>query len=465
MILPACKRLQGLLGFPFAIVLLFSGWGGSRAIANPPNPITPSKSPPLSTLLLNPKRLQQALDQNNIVGAIRQVELGWKTQYEEYYRGKLTSQLVEVADMTRALERLHRATGQKTALVYAIPTPQHLELVVVFPGTRPIHKRVAAANRDAIGQQARSFRLGIIDPNSPPQDYLKPSQQLYAWVMAPIEAELQAQGIDTLIFCLGTRLRSLPLAALHDGKQFLVEKYNLAIIPAFNLLDSRPSQLKNAQVLAMGASEFRNLPPLPAVPIELATITEQLWQGKALLNQDFTPEKLKAERDAQAFSIVHLATHAEFSPGSIQDSYIQFWNSRVSPDQFRELELRVPDVQLLVLSACRTALDPQAELGFAGSAVMSGSKATLASLWAVSDAGTLVLMTEFYRQLRSAPIKAAALRQAQIAMLNQQVNLTNHPVMQARGTTTLPPTLTQQRNVALSHPYYWAGFTLVGNPW
>lgn len=461
---PACKLLQGLFKSSFAIALLLMGLGVTKAIARPLNQSSPRQSLPLSTLLLNPQQIQQALDQDNIVGAIRQVELGWKTQYEEYYQGKLTSQLVEVADMTRALERLHRVTGQKTALVYAIPTPNHLELVVVFPGTRPIHKRVTTANREALGQLARSFRLGILDPNSPPQDYLKPSQQLYEWMIAPIESELQAQGIDTLIFCLGGRLRSLPLAALHDGQQFLVEKYNLAMIPAFNLLDSRPSQLQNAKVLAMGASEFRNLPPLPAVPIELATIAEQLWQGKALLNQDFTPERLKAEREAQSFSIVHLATHAEFSPGSIQDSYIQFWNSRVSPDQFRELELRVPEVQLLVLSACRTALDPQAELGFAGSAVMSGSKATLASLWAVSDAGTLVLMTEFYRQLRSAPIKAAALRQAQIAMLNQQVTLANNPAMQTRG-TELPPTLASQRHAALSHPYYWAGFTLVGNPW
>lgn len=462
---PAFKQLQELFKSSLVISMLWFGLGATSTIANPPHQSAPRQSPTLSALLLNPQRLQQALDQQNIVGAIRQVELGWKTQYEEYYQGKLTSQLVEVADMARALERLHRVTGQKTALVYAIPTPKALELVVVFPGTRPMHKRVTAANREALGQLARSFRLGIIDPNSPSQAYLKPGQQLYDWIMTPIEAELQAQGIDTLIFCLGTRLRSLPLAALHDGKQFLVEKYNLAIIPAFNLLDSSPSQLQNAQVLAMGASEFRSLPPLPAVPIELATITKQLWQGKALLNQDFTPQRLKAERHAQPFSIVHLATHAEFSPGSIQDSYIQFWNSRVSPDQFRDLELRVPAVQLLVLSACRTALDPQAELGFAGSAVMSGSKATLASLWAVSDAGTLVLMTEFYRQLRSAPIKAAALRQAQLTMLHQQVSLATNPAIQPQRTAELPPTLASQRHAVLSHPYYWAGFTLVGNPW
>ena len=66
----------------------------------------------------------------------------------------------------------------------------------------------------------------------------------------------------------------------------------------------------------------------------------------------------------------------------------------------REMEWDTPRVELLVLSACRTALgDEQAELGFGGLAVASGVKSALASLWYVSDQGTLGLMTEFYSQL------------------------------------------------------------------
>ncbi|WP_254722053.1 CHAT domain-containing protein [Kovacikia minuta] len=214
----------------------------------------------------------------------------------------------------------------------------------------------------------------------------------------------------------------------------------------------------------MGASQFEELSPLPAVPLELNTIAESLWSGKVLLNQNFTLANLQAYRAKSPYGIVHLATHADFAPGSISDSYIQFWNERLSLNRLRDLGLRSPPVQLLVLSACRTAVgNPQAELGFAGLAVMSGSKAAIASLWQVSDVGTLVLMTEFYRQLKTA-IKPEALRRSQIALLRKQVSLTNSPALKQHP-EPLPPELKEGQEPDLSHPYYWAAFTLVGNAW
>ncbi len=147
------------------------------------------------------------------------------------------------------------------------------------------------------------------------------------------------------------------------------------MIPAFNLLDPRSTELRGAKVLAMGASKFEEQSPLPAVPLELETIAKTLWQGEVLLNQNFTLANLQTHRARFPYSIVHLATHADFAPGSISNSYIQFWDKRLSLNRVRDLGLRSPPVQLLVLSACRTAVgNPQAELGFAGLAVMSGSK-------------------------------------------------------------------------------------------
>lgn len=71
---------------------------------------------------------------------------------------------------------------------------------------------------------------------------------------------------------------------------------------------------------------------------------------------------------------------------------------------------RNPQVELLVLSACRTALgDREAELGFGGLAVKSGAKSALGSLWYVDDGGTLGLISEFYGQLRGVTIKTEAL--------------------------------------------------------
>ncbi|NJP10356.1 MAG: CHAT domain-containing protein [Leptolyngbyaceae cyanobacterium RU_5_1] len=426
---------------------------------------TPKFAPPRASRL-NVETLVQALDQNDVSGAIRQVELGWKYQFEQYYQGKFTIQYLDPEQMARSLNQLHRLTGKKTALIYAIPTPKQLELILVTPGTKPIHQRITAASRDELLAVAKTFRTGVVNPASKPSDYLPAAKQLHEWMITPLEPTLKAQRVDTLILCVGTGLRSLPMAALHDGQKFLVEKYSLGIIPAFNLVDRHPSVLQGTQVLAMGASEFQEQPPLPAVPVELAAITRTLWRGRSLLNQDFTIANLKAQRAATPYGIVHLATHAEFLPGSANESYIQFWNQQLRPTQFRDLGLRVPVVQLLVLSACRTALgNPEAELGFAGLAVQSGSKAAIASLWSVSDTGTLVLMTELYRHLKTAPIKAEALRQAQIALLTKQVNLNNNLALRTGSAGSLPPEVANFEGTHLAHPYYWAAFTLIGNPW
>lgn len=413
---------------------------------------------------LDVEKLKQLLDRNDIEGAIQMIELGWKHQYEDYYQGQLTTQFLNTEAISQRLATLVRLKGKRSALIYVVPTPNHLELIFIPPGAHPIHRRVFAAKRDPLMAIVKAFRDGVSDPVSQRSTYLPPAQQLYQVIISPLEQELKARQIDTLVFCLGGGLRTLPLAALHDGNQFLVEKYNLAIIPAFNLLDYRPASLQGARVLAMGASQFAEKPPLPSVPLELTTIATNLWSGDVLLNHDFTLANLRAYRSKQLYRIVHLATHADFTVGPIRESYIQFSDQQLSPDRFQELNLRYPEVQLLVLSACRTAVgNSQAELGFAGLAIMSGSKAAIATLWPVSDVGTLVLMTEFYRQLRTFN-KTEALRQAQIALLSQQIRLRNSIVLRNR-TGSLPPELKTSQNADISHPFYWAAFTVIGNAW
>ncbi|NEQ39067.1 MAG: CHAT domain-containing protein [Okeania sp. SIO3I5] len=104
----------------------------------------------------------------------------------------------------------------------------------------------------------------------------------------PIESELEKQKIDTILFCLRPGLHSLPLSSLHDGEKFLIEKYSVTLIPAFNMIKTDYNQRKNLQVLGMGASEFIGHQSLPAVPTELKQITQKSWQGKSFINQDFT---------------------------------------------------------------------------------------------------------------------------------------------------------------------------------
>jgi CHAT domain-containing protein len=442
------------------IALLVIGLMFTAAHSTPA--VDPAVNLPVSPLSV--EQLQATLDRNDVAGAIRLVESGWSYQFEQYYGGKLTSQILDADAIRKRLETISQATGRRSALLYIIPTDDHLELMLVPPGARPIHRRIAAVNRPTLLQFVQSFRNGVMDPKTKRSDYLESAQRLYRVLISPVEIDLRNRRINTLIFCLGGGLRSVPLAALHDGKRFLVEKYNLAVIPAFNLLDPRPTKLQGANVLAMGASTFEEQSPLPAVPLELTTIAQSLWQGKILLNQNFTLANLQADRAQSPFEIVHLATHADFSPGSIADSFIQFWQERLSLNRVRDLSLRSPPIQLLVLSACRTAVgNPQAELGFAGLAVMSGSKAAIASLWHVSDLGTLVLMTEFYRQLKTT-LKPDALRRTQIALLRKQVSLKNSPALGSRA-RSLPPELKKRQEPDLSHPYYWAAFTLIGSAW
>lgn len=414
---------------------------------------------------LDGRKLQKSLDSHNFVDVIRQVELGWQYQYEAYYQGKLKSEYLELPEIQQQLAKTNRSTKSNSALLYAVPRPDGLHLILVSATGSPFHQVVRSANAQTLPQAIANFRRNIVNPQTNPAEYLPPAQQLDRWLIQPIAAELKARKIDTILFCLGTGLRGLPLAAIHDGRQFLVERYNLTIIPAFNLLERKSTSLKGLQVLAMGADQFTDLANLPAVPVELATITQPgFWRGQVFLNEAFTFKQFQQARSQTPYGIVHLATHADISAKSVKDSYIQFWDRRLQLDRVRDLRLDRPAVQLLVLSACRTALGtPNAELGFAGLAVQSGAKSVLASLWAVDDIGTVVLMSDFYQQLKIAPLRSNALRNTQMAMLQGDLTLSNSSIRRVRG--DLPSEFQPFLSLDLSHPYYWAAFTTIGNPW
>lgn len=408
-----------------------------------------------------------ALDQEKVSEAVPLIEQNWEREFEKYFQTNFSNQSTSVEKIAGILGNIGTQTGKKPALVYMVPRAEQLEIVLITPDGRAIHKRVKEANRDALLKQVRELTVAITNPIHRNTDqYLSPAQQLYQWTIAPLDEDLKAQNIETLLLCVGTGLRSAPFAAFHDGKQFLVEKYSFSRIPAFTLTNTVYADLRNSQVLAMGASEFPDQNPLPAVPIELSTIEKNLWQGKFFLNQDFTLANLESQQASQAYRIVHLATHAFFQAGEPSNSYIQFWNNKLTLDKMKQLRWDNPPVELLVLSACKTAIgDPQAELGFAGLAVQANVKSAVASLWNVSDEGTLALMTEFYRDLKTAPIKAEALREAQIAMLKGQVRIEKGQLHTSEGNIPLPPSLIEVENTDLSNPYYWAAFTVVGSPW
>ncbi|MDX2212895.1 MAG: CHAT domain-containing protein [Oculatellaceae cyanobacterium bins.114] len=405
---------------------------------------------------------------DSVRSRITEIEQTWRNEYNTYFNTSFTSPALTADAINATLARLSRQTGQKLALIYAFPQPDALELVLVIPGQAPVQKRLTDVPLETLRPVINGFRTRVASPVRT-RLYLEPGRQLYQWLISPLEADLQAQGVDTLVFCVGENLRSLPFAALHDGQQFLIEKYSVGLIPAFNLTNLNYNRLRQLRVLAMGASEFQNLENLPAVPLELSAITQNLWRGRVFLNQQFTLANLRRQLTSQAFGIVHLATHAEFRPGEPDNSYIQLWQGdRLNLDQLRRLDWRDLPVELLVLSACQTALgDEEAELGFAGLSFQSGVKSSLASLWRVSDTGTLALMREFYWQLANPEVatKAEALRRTQIAMLKGQIYIENNQLHSSGEVLLLPDELSQSGRFTFAEPYFWGAFTLVGSPW
>ncbi|AFZ24155.1 filamentous hemagglutinin family N-terminal domain protein [Cylindrospermum stagnale PCC 7417] len=413
------------------------------------------------------------------------IEQKFTNQFQQYLGITAKTEMTTVSQASDILQKIENATGVKPALIYINFVPEtlagsndlsknqpipitspsdRLELLVITAKGKPIRK-VLKVTRSQILAVAQTFKNRVTDPVLR-QDYKDSAKQLYEWLITPIETELQERKINNLAFLMDTGLRSLPIAALYDGKQYLVERYSVGLMPSLSLSDTNYVDIKKAEVLGMGASKFANQNPLPAVPIELKTITPRLWQGKSFLNEGFTLKNLQAQRQQTPFGIIHLATHGEFKPGAPSNSYIQLWDTQLRMDRIRELGWNNPPVQLVVLSACRSALgDENAELGFAGFAIQSGAKSALASLWYVSDEGTLGLMSEFYEQLKTAPIKAEALRQTQVAMLKGQVQLADGKLNTSRGDVTLPPVLKELGDKNLQHPYFWSAFTLIGNPW
>ena len=418
------------------------------------------------------------------------------TQFIDSSGLQLYGSVPSIEAISRRLSQLAEQTGKRSAFINISLQSNQLESFAVLPDrtlagrsnpkvassdlnvidARPkntiVRKTVKDTSRKDLMEIATQFREGISDLGRANETaYLSSAQELYRVLIEPLEAELEANDIDILVFSLDSGLRLLPVAALHDGEQFLVEKYAMGIVPSFGLTDTRYVNLNQSSILAMGASKFEEQPSLPTMPIELKTILRSPRHGESYLNEQFTIDNFIAQNSRETpFSIVHLGTHAEFKAGDLNNSYIQFYNEKLKMPQLQELSDRLgwntdaTPVELLVLSACETALgDEEAELGFAGLAVQAGAKSALASLWYVSDLGTLALMGEFYDQLGDSLVKAEALRQTQLQMIQGKVKIDNRQVELSNGERLDLPKDFPAGTLSLSHPYYWSAFTLIGN--
>lgn len=341
-----------------------------------------------------------------------------------------------VESQAKAVE-LEKTLDDATAVVYPVLLPDRTELLVSYRSG--IRQYVVDTPEAEVTDQVRKLRVKLEKRRT--RDYLPYANRLYRILISPLEIDLQQHDIKTLVFIPGQSLRTIPIAVLHDGNQFLIDKYAVATTPGLTLTDSRPLKRANMKVLLSGISEpVQGYPPLDYVEGELEQIRD-LFGAKMLLNKGFVKNSVTSELQAANYNVAHFASHAEFA-GDVSHSFILTFDDRLSVNQLGRYvsigQYKNKPIELLTLSACNTAAgDDRAALGLAGVAVQAGARSALASLWAINDKASAMLVTEFYRQLQDDQVtKAQALQRAQQKLMH---------------------------NVRYRHPGFWSPFLLIGN--
>ena len=334
------------------------------------------------------------------------------------------------------------------AILYPVILPNQLVVVLRLPESEKLQFHTSPIAQTEVEQTLDELRQEL------GRRYVSPegealSQQLYDWLVRPFTSALEESKIETLVFVLDGALRNVPMAALHDGQQYLIEQYAIALTPGLQLFAPKPLTKIRLKALTFGLSELRNnfpphqeFAPLKNVETELQVIQSQI-PSQVFLNQEFTRTALQEQISAEFFSVVHLATHGQFSSDP-QQTFILAWDGQIDVNTLssileRRTETSPAAIELLILSACQTAIgDNYATLGLAGIAVRSGVRSTIASLWNIDDQATVELISRFYQELANpgAPItRAEALRRAQIELLQS----------------------------GYQAPFFWSPYVLVGN--
>ena len=297
-----------------------------------------------------------------------------------------------------------------------------------------------------------------------------PVRQLHGALIAPIEADLRARGITSILMATDRGLQAVPFASLHDGATYFGDRYAFSITPSLRYTCLKPPKPEFGRLLAAGASTFQGLASLTLVTQEIDGLVAQR-PADAFLNQRFTPQVLLEQSADARYDRVHVATHAEFLPGGPQQARIYTGTGEVSLPEFARMrDMREGEpLELFSLSACRTAVgDRESELGFAGLALQAGSRSAMGTLWYVDDVATSAVFLQFYRYLDAGYPKADALQATRQDLIAGQIRLAGDSVLAGDGyplLQKLTPAERQRIRDGLSHPFFWAGITLLGTPW
>jgi len=378
-----------------------------------------------SATLTDQKQVTQHLvDARNAVEGLKGAEL------QDYFQDDCVTAL---RARTSGIDRL----ASNTVALYPIILENRLELLLSMPDG--IRRFTSPVTSEALTREVRSFRL-LLEKRTTHQ-YLPHAQKLYDWLVRPVAAELEKAGIDTLVIVPDGALRTIPLGALHDGKQFLVQRYAVATTPGLTLTDPQPIKRERANLLIHGLTEaVQGFAPLPFVADEVQSV-QKLYGGRVRQDRQFTVPTMERDLGDTPYQIVHIASHGQFS-SDVNKTFLLTYDGKLGMNKLEQIlglsKFRTDAVELLTLSACETAAgDDRAALGLAGVAIKAGARSALATLWTVNDPASAALVSVFYRELQDPALsKAKALQQAQLELL---------------------------KDPRYRHPSYWSAFLLIGN--
>ncbi|MBD2299697.1 CHAT domain-containing protein [Nostoc sp. FACHB-190] len=392
----------------------------------------------LVNLLLLNQEASELNANNNLKQARNTIESLQLAEIENFLQEPCLKPRIEI-------DQIIEKSDTKAAVIYPIILENKLAIILKFPQQQELRYYATSISKENVETTLNNLQKYL--PNVTKAFQVKIlSQQVYDWLIRPLEADLKSNSIETLVFVLDGNLRSIPMSVLYDKEQqkYLIEKYAIAIAPTLQLFEAKPLRNSSMKVLAAGVSEKRSIAgqefsPLTNVKKELENIQTKIPQSESLLNNKFTRINIENKLRSSDFSVVHLATHSQFSSNPDQ-TFILTWDKLLKIEDL--VDLLQPSsfngsnsIELLVLSSCETATgDRQATLGLAGITVKIGAESTLASLWSIDDFSTSEIMNYFYQELKKGTSRAKALQQAQLALLKKE-----------------------------NRPYFWSGFVLVGN--
>ena len=252
-------------------------------------------------------------------------------------------------------------------------------------------------------------------------------QRLYDWLIRPVQDRL-GERETPLVIILDTEIAGVPFVSLWDAQRgrYLVHDHPLR--HASSLDDAaRPAPAPDPAGLrallvanpTFNPAEHPTLDPLGGADAEVRSLRALYRNPVTLRGTDATVDALRSQ--APRASVIHYAGHAVFDDTRPERSFLVLaGDGELAADAVGSLDLR--GVRLVVLSACSTLRARQGRsggfAGLSGELLSAGAGGVLGSLWKVDDDLTQPLMLAFHRAYLRSGDPAAALRQAQLEMLN-----------------------------------------------